>query len=168
MGLVTDAQRTEVDDAAFEYRVRAKGMQAKRDIILKIWRSLHEKGLRVMATLVGDTPQHLAFVAGLTITNKARKSSNCIRQQRRKPLIARNNDVLDLLNNDQRQRGKRDQNSCRQGGLENIRILAMAKDVAPIRITAHTNYESKSHTAYKCILSYPSPSSTGLRLGFFI
>ncbi len=32
MGLVTDAQRTELDDAAFEYRVRAKGIQARRDI----------------------------------------------------------------------------------------------------------------------------------------
>ncbi len=116
---MTDAQRTELDDAAFEYRLRAKGMQAKRDIILKIWRSLQEKGLQVMARLVGDTPEHLAFVAGLTITNKSQKSSNCIRQQRRKPLIA---ESIDLLNNDQRQRGKRDQSSFRHGGLEKIKI----------------------------------------------
>jgi hypothetical protein len=118
MGLVTDTQKTELDDAAFEYRVRAKGMQAKRDIILKIWRSSQEKGLRVMAKLVGDTPQHLAFVAGLGIK---KKSSNCICQQRRQPLITTNREVLDLLNNDQRQRGKRDQSSFRHGGLENIK-----------------------------------------------
>jgi hypothetical protein len=118
-GLVTDAQRTELDDAAFEYRVRAKGMQARRDIILKIWRSSQVKGLRVMAKLVGDTPQHLAFVAGLAATNKAQKSGNCIRQQRRKPSIS---ESIDLLNNDQRQHGKRDQSSFRHGGLENIKI----------------------------------------------
>jgi len=116
---VTDAQRTELDDAAFEYRLRAKGMQAKRDIILKIWRSLQEKGLQVMARLVGDTPEHLAFVAGLTITKKAQKNGNCIRRLRRKPLIKAS---IDLLNNDQRRRGKRDQSSFRHGGLGKIRI----------------------------------------------
>jgi hypothetical protein len=116
---VTDAQRTELDDAAFEYRMRAKGMQAKRDIILKIWRSSQVKGLQVMARLVGDTLQHLAFVAGLGITNKTRKSSNCIGQQRRKPLIS---ESIDLLNDDQRQCGKRDQSSCQHGGPEKIKI----------------------------------------------
>jgi len=114
MGLVTDAQRTELNDAVFEYSVRARGMQAKRDVILKVWRSSMEKGLRIMAKLVGDTPQHLAFIAGLGIANKTKKSG----QQRRKPLAITNRDVLDLINSDQRQRGKRDQSSFRHGGLE--------------------------------------------------
>jgi hypothetical protein len=96
-GLVTDAQRTELDDAAFEYRVRAKGMRAKKDIILRVWRSAQEKGLRVMARLVGDTPQHLAFVAGLGMHKKNSK-----------PLIT-NRYVLDLMNSDQLQCGRRDQ-----------------------------------------------------------
>jgi hypothetical protein len=112
MGLVTDTQRTELDDAAFEYRVRAKGVQEKRDVILKIWRSSRVKGLQVMARLVGDTPKHLAVVAGLGI---AKKSSNC-----RKPLISES--ILDLLNDDQHQRGKRDQGSFRHGDLEDIKI----------------------------------------------
>ncbi len=116
---MTDAQRAELDDAAFEYRLRAKGMQAKRDIILKIWRSSQVKGLQVMARLVGDTLQHLAFVAGLGLTKKAQKSSNCIRQKRRKSLLSAS---IDLLNNDQRRRGKRDQSTFRHAGMEKINI----------------------------------------------
>ena len=115
---MTDAQRAELDDAAFEYRLRAKGMKAKRDIILKIWRSSQVKGLQVMARLVGDTLQHLAFVAGLGIT---KKSSNC-----RKLLISAS---IDLLDNDQRRRGKRDQSSFRH---------------AKIRISGHG--QRRNHT----------------------
>jgi len=101
---VTDAQRKELDVAAFEYRVRAKGMQAKRDIILRIWSSSQEKGLRVMGKLVGDTPQHLAYVAGLGMKKK-----------RAKPLIT-NQSVHDLLNDNQH--GQRNQGSFRRENRE--------------------------------------------------
>jgi len=79
---MTKTQKQEINDAAARL-LMAKGMAAKRNIVGDVWFLAQEGGLKLLAKLVGDTPNHIAYIGNIALL---KKNINRIRRHR-EPIV---------------------------------------------------------------------------------